>query len=311
MTTPEAFVDEVISCLKELEVASGFDPSTVFEDFVAGALLTLERLPDLMSDPEDGGDKPVEIQATDRVLTRYRQECDLDPREPLGEAFYALIDSATTDYMDVLGSVYMAYGYPNQGRVFTPWEKACEMVVSTLGDREDLAMRIEAAIAQSPAARAAMIAVRALDDPDEAKAWFLSRVLPATYRYYNPIMMRDPCVGTGTMFLAAASLYPDWAIHKRLVQFHGQDIDPICVLTAKTNMLLYGLNGSRVQYALAMSEAELTRVVPDPWCGLYVDARRARDEGNEDRVEEITQVVRQARVERTEDVTPPTKILGN
>jgi hypothetical protein len=82
--------------------------------------------------------------------------------------------------------------------------------------------------------------------------YFFNRVIPAAMGpWFEPILMEEPCIGSGIMVLAAASQYPEWAVKLNLVRFYGQDIDPICVRMAKINCHLYGLNG----YALRLAEA--------------------------------------------------------
>jgi hypothetical protein len=58
-------------------------------------------------------------------------------------------------------------------------------------------------------------------------------------------------VGSGVMLLAAAACFPEWAVRLHLVTFVGAEIDPLLVSVAKTNLMLYGLNG----YSLRLAEA--------------------------------------------------------
>jgi hypothetical protein len=77
------------------------------------------------------------------------------------------------------------------------------------------------------------------------------------------------------MLLAAAATYPDWATRLGLVVFAGAEIDGLLVKVARTNLALYGLNGTGLRYALALApdEGELLR---DGY-HLTDDPGRARD----------------------------------
>jgi type I restriction-modification system DNA methylase subunit len=106
------------------------------------------------------------------------------------------------------------------------------------------------------------------------------------------------------MLLAAASVFPQWAVHRGLIEFYGQDIDPTCVAMAKVNLMLYGLNGERVRYALALSDAELG-ALPEPWAEMYAEAKRAKEDGDDGRVREIAEAVREGKRAQFERVPLP------
>jgi hypothetical protein len=73
---------------------------------------------------------------------------------------------------------------------------------------------------------------------------------------------------------------------------------------AKVNLMLYGLNGERVKYALAMSDAEL-EMVPEPWGAMYAEAKAAQDNGNDGRVKEIEQAMRAGKQAQFEQMALP------
>ncbi len=64
---------------------------------------------------------------------------------------------------------------------------------------------------------------------------------PQLDHQHMPLTPIDPCVGSGGLLLAAASLYPrEW--HERgYVVFYGIDLDPVCVQMAHLNMRLHRL----------------------------------------------------------------------
>ena len=68
-------------------------------------------------------------------------------------------------------------------------------------------------------------------------------MLPMVYQHLEPVLIQEPCIGSGVMMLAAAAVCPRWAVDSAVVQFWGSDIDPDCVLMSKINFMLYGLNG--------------------------------------------------------------------
>jgi hypothetical protein len=308
MTALDKFAGDIIDHLERLEQASGTRAGTVFDDFLTASLLTLERLPDHLESATTTGrlaaPTPDEAETFQRMHERYSRIRDLDPRDYFAPAFNALVESTAYGYLDVLGVVYMQYGYPGEGQIFTPWNVAEMMARMTIGDAEDLHAHVKEAIAQSPEAEAALMAGLTIEDPDEARAWFLKRVLPPALPHVAPIKVCDPCVGSGAMLLAAASVFPQWAVHRGLVQFYGQDIDPTCVAMAKVNLMLYGLNGERVKYALAMSDAEL-EMVPEPWGAMYAEAKTAQDDGDNGRVKEIEQAMRAGKQAQFEQMALP------
>jgi type I restriction-modification system DNA methylase subunit len=294
MQTVDKFAGDIIKHLERLEHASGTRAGTVFNDFLTASLLTLERLPDHLESATTTGHlaepTPDEAEVFQEMHERYSHIRDIDFLDYFAPAFNVLLESTSYGYMDVLGVVYMQYGYPGEGQVFTPYHVA-EMMAQMVIDPDDLHARVQDAIAQSPVAKTALMLGTAIEDPDEAKAWFLERVIPPALQHYEPISVCDPCVGSGTMLLAAASVFPQWAVHRGLIEFYGQDIDPTCVTMAKINAKLYGLGGERVRYALAMSDAEL-EALPEPWDAMYAEAKTAKDNGNDGRVLEIEQAMR-------------------
>ena len=117
------------------------------------------------------------------------------------------------------------------------------------------------------------------------------RMLPLVLHRFQPITILDPCCGSGIMFLAAAYHMPAWIVQGGLVQFYGMDIDRTCVDMARANVALYGLNGSYVRSALALSTADLA-ALPDPFRSAYQYAQEAAADGRQGDVEAVAAAVR-------------------
>jgi len=179
-----------------------------------------------------------------------------------GKAAGLLLESAATGYFDIVGTVYMALNAENKyaGQYFTPWPVARMMAHLTLGDApgvviERLIAAADAA-ANAPDASAGLKAsrlmgrLRALRDdaslladfPADPPGW-LAEHWAEIAPHYVPVSVMDPALGSGALMLAVAELFPKWMLYLGLVQFYGTDIDETCVLMARLNAKLYGLNG--------------------------------------------------------------------
>ena len=126
---------------------------------------------------------------------------------------------------------------------------------------------------------------------DEARTYFLSRILPLIAADFDPITICDPCCGSGVMLLAGARQFPAWAAQAGLVQLYGMDIDQTCVTMAQVNMMLYGLNGAGLHSALTATSRQLARL-PEPFEQAYTLAQEANANGDADLVEEIADTLR-------------------
>jgi len=167
------------------------------------------------------------------------------------------------------------------------------MAMITCGDVEkEVHSRIKEAIKQSPLSQAALIASLVIENKDEAQQWYFERVLTPALEFYQPISICDPCCGSGVMFLAAASAIPEWITSLGLVQFFGCDIDQGCVLMARIQCRLYGLNGSGALSALSLSKEQLD-TLPEGAGAAYAAAQEASAAGDEERVQQIAAELRQ------------------
>ena len=246
-TTPTDDVSFRDAIIKELDkAATNRRPAQVFEDWVSLVHATLRELPRqtaaaLQQQPHE------DLPETAQLFTRLRTHYDRDWQwERFTRATGLLLASAATDYMDVLGLVYMEIGPAKGiGQFFTPLNVAYMMAQMTAGDSllAEVHERLKDAIAKSIPAQAMLLAGLTIGDPNLALAWYLARVVQPALEYYEPVTVSDPCCGSGIMFLATAKSLPWWVTQLGLVQMYGQDIDPRCVEMARCNLSLYGLNG--------------------------------------------------------------------
>lgn len=268
------FTAEIIKHLTRI-TASGRNQSYIFEDWLQLVEASLDAIPAHLQSLAGAGifatDTPETAELFHQIKTRYPNPAYMDH---FAAAFALLMDSAAVDYMDVVGQVYMQFGYPNphSGQFFTPWNIAWCMAEMTLHDAlPELHSRLKRAVEQSPAATAALFAGIALKE-EESFDWFITRVITPALPHFQPITVCDPCVGSGVMLLAAAKAYPPWAVQMGLVQFYGMDIDPTCVRMARINCKLYGLNGIGVKNALLATQVELN-AIPQPYAEIYQQAQ--------------------------------------
>jgi hypothetical protein len=289
--------DDIIRILDK-NTSSGYRPDDVFSDWLELVEATLEALPAHAQAVAVTGQLAEDIPETQALFARMRSRYrDSICFQRFSEAFHLLlgtIDPGAPE--DVLGQIYMAYGYPNAwaGQFFTPLPVARLMAQMTIG-REDIEAeihrRVRAAIEKSPLAEAMLIASVIVQDPERAFDWYIGRLIPACIEHYEPITICDPCCGSGVMFLAAASCIPAWAIGLGLVQFYGTDIDAGCVRMARINCLLHGLNGHGIKWAMSLTELE-RKSLSEPYCSAYTAAQQAHAVGDETRVAQIAEDLR-------------------
>lgn len=223
-------------------------PDDVYSDFLHITEIYLRRLPINVlhgvqhgTMPKDDGE---DTEAWQRIAKKYT------PKEfkIFAEASAMLMDmcdpTGHTDYEDILGEIYMFWGWPNSamGQYFTPYPIAKLMASMTMLDidqmcRKAVADAIDASIYHEVwGASGASMTMPGKED-------LMLYMLPLVYKHLKPIAINEPCVGSGVMMLAAAACCPRWAIDTAVVQFWGSDIDPDCVLMSRINFMLYGLNG--------------------------------------------------------------------
>ena len=225
----------------------------VFEDWVTLCELALARLSDHLASTVRTGqiaeDPPAVRAVFDRVLDAYKDD-RVQAYTIFSEAFADLM-LATSDgpadsplsASDLLGDLYMAWGRPNTaaGQFFTPLP-VCRLMasVSTGSLAETVLARVRAAIVETE--------TQGFEDwlalsPEEQARTPLSRfALRSLAPAIEPVRVLDPCCGAGTLLLAAAEQAPAWMSWLGLIEYHGVDVDLLCVRMTRVNLMLHAIH---------------------------------------------------------------------
>lgn len=274
---PGQYVQKISHCLEKVSHVSGYHPPVVFQDWLQVVEACLDALPAHLTALVQSGqlaDDPPEItRIFAQLRTRYSppdHKTSADVWSLFSQAFALLLDSAAPGLWayphdplgpDLLGQIYQTYVYPPgsnrwNAAYYTPWTLARTLAHLNIPDGAQLVHERLKQACQHPdniLAHTTLLTGLALDDPQEARSWFFNYVLPASLPYYTPIRVGDPAgVGSGILLLAAATVFPDWAVWLHLVNFSGVDNDPIAVKMARINCALYGLNGYFLKFASAL-----------------------------------------------------------
>jgi len=97
-----------------------------------------------------------------------------------------------------------------------------------------------------------------------------TEIIPEVSGHIKPITMIDPTCGSGVMLLAWAAATPEYLTVWRCLEFWGCDLDSMCVSMAKTNCVLYGLDG-RTPYLWVSEEPAAVDALSVP-AGLLAPA---------------------------------------
>jgi len=126
---------------------------------------------------------------------------------------------------------------PHLGQYLTPWNLAL-MMASILDGKAQVYERLKQAC-QHPdnlLAQATLLAGLAIEEPAQAREWFISRIVPAAMSHFDPLKICDPCAGSSVMLLASAHTFEPWMVQLGLVQFFGMEIDPVLARVSKINV---------------------------------------------------------------------------
>jgi hypothetical protein len=279
---PDYYVQKIIKQLRQITNASGYGASVVFEDWTRLVIASLEALPNHLKAIASTGrwaeDSPETTEVFARIWNRY--ENGHTPSVPqriwdsFGQAFALLLESAAPglwafDYYsgsagpDVLGQIFMEYTHPDphQGQFLTPWPVILMMSELNSGGKTLVYDRLKQAC-QHPdniLAQAALLAGLVIEDPAQAREWFMTRVVPSALPHFEIVKVCDPCVGSGRMLLGMATQFEPWMVQTGLVQFYGQDINPLMVRLSAINCALYSLNSYGLKLAQAVHEVVETQ----------------------------------------------------
>jgi type I restriction-modification system DNA methylase subunit len=285
-------VRKIIKCLENVTSVTGHRASVVYFDWIKLVEAALIALPDQLKAMVTTGqfkpDPPETVKLFQDIESRYQHNCygsfeEQVWRDGFCRAFALLLEAAAPGlwgpgsysdfdigYMgpDILGHIYMAWAgaNPDQGSYYTPWNVCLLMAQMSNppghGERE-IHDRLKAALCHPDNILGAAVLMAGLVIPDDESGahrdWFFNRMVPAAMSHFEPIRVSDPCCGSGVMLLAQASTWPAWAIHLGLVQFYGQDIDPVACAIARANCMIYGLNSYGLKLEAALAEAQITR----------------------------------------------------
>lgn len=286
---------DALAIVKALEpiTHTGHGQDDVFEDWLELCEATLSAFPAharSIAQHRQPAEDTDEVKALwKRVGRKY--ETDREGRKYVWDCFSkalglllssAFMPDGSPDYKDLLGDIYMAWGWPNRyaGQFFTPWPVAEMMARMTIIDGEvEIYERLTAAYLKSPVG----LVHQLMGASREQIAAFVRRIGPNILAYcadkYEPISVCDCCVGSAVMLLAAARQYPAWAVQMGLVQFFGADIDMTCVRMARINFMIYGMNGFGLRCYVSMAEGELARLpLTEPQRETIEAAREATDQ---------------------------------
>jgi type I restriction-modification system DNA methylase subunit len=260
LATPKA----IIGTLEQVTVY-GFRMRRIFEDWVRMCETTLMDLSAHVAMVQAEGRLllPEEERAATQALwtelaDRYGEKWPICANL-FRDAFQMLLSIADREGIhDILGPIYQKIGSANSnlGQFFTPWS-LCLLMAQLTDPTPLIHQRLKAALTHpdNQLGHALLMASQVITNPSEAERFFCERLIPAALPYYEPVVINDPCVGSGATLLAAAATVPAWANAYGLIRYCGQDIDLLCVQMARVQCLLFGLHGPSEQLVLIDEQA--------------------------------------------------------
>lgn len=250
---------KIINALEK--ITRRYDMHQVFDDFLDISLATLEAIPAhlkaVRTSKSLAEDTPETLALWERLRSRYSKE----EFDHFAEAFAYLMDS-TSEWQDALGEAFSLANLGNvrAGQFFTPFHVSLLMAHLTIGDVEaELRHRLFKACEGDPILQA-QVAAGYMMEGKEQYNYFIGTLLPQLIDKIEPIKVTDPCVGSGGMLLATASILPRWSIDSGLISFYGADVDRRCCLMSRINFKLYGLNGEHLKTLWELSQFEVDQL---------------------------------------------------
>lgn len=288
------FPAEIIKRLEAIVNISGRRPGEVFSDWLLVTEATLKAMPDQIKTVGATGrfaeDTPEIADTFARVQVHYGPKWLGQDRagrvwQYFAEAFALLLEATAPGLWgepnslsiagisgpDIIGHIFQTWANPPSGKkwhaqILSPWPVArliSELSLGLDGERQ-IHDRLKQALCHPDNILGQAILLAGLtlpdDQPEAARDYFFKRVLPAALPFYTqPLLVNDPAVGTGILLLGGASVLPAYACHYGLVQFSGQDIDPVMTCAASINTMVYGLNTYSLKLEVAVAEALAAR----------------------------------------------------
>ena len=286
------FPKEIIRRLQQIVSMSGRRNGQVFEDFVLLSEATLKALPDQLKAVGATGrlapDPPETAEIFARIRGHYNDAWLGQERAHLiwqnfAEAFALLLEATAPGLWgqpnslniagplsgpDILGYIYQTWVNSSQaapGEVYSPWPVARLMAELTLGQTGERLVydRLKEALCHPDniLGAATLLAGLALpeEEPGVIRDYFITRVVPASAEFFEPVSLCDPAIGSNILGLAAASIMPEWMVKLGLIVFVGQDISTIAVTVSRVQAMLYGLNSYALHLQAAVTEGLAAR----------------------------------------------------
>lgn len=271
---------EMADLFAEASAQTGRDAARLFDRWLTCCHLSLNRLPSLVRQLRSG-DAPRDSAEQEAAWKEATAGLPDQVIRTFSRAFGVLLE-ATIDgtgaltYADVLGQTYQqAISRPgrrgNLNQFFTPWPVAYTMAQMMLGGGQAeglLEHRLQQRGRRDPYFAVKALTLAALGDRLAEGERQLRRA--ELLAGVEPIDVLEPAVGSGVMLLAGAKAVPRWMVDDGVIQFFGVDVDPTCVQMARLNVRLYGLGGSCLRAAEALTPQETERL-PWPYGDLYAN----------------------------------------
>lgn len=235
---------EIIRTLSHLEHTER--PWRIFTDWVEACYHGLRMLPKHAESVLSGGGLVDDDEEGKSCFQRIDERYGREGYEVIRQAYWQMLTAADEEpYYDPFGTVYEEWelGNDRTGQFFTPQPMCRMMAQVTAEDAADrVRKRIREAFSSSPSIRLAEIIGLELGD-HHLRPVVIDSIRKGEQPEYEPVKVYDPACGSGRLLLAVAEQVPQWMVHHGLILFYGQDVDRDCVLMAKANTMLYGMNG--------------------------------------------------------------------